>query len=139
MLNILFKLRDKRNMAVIKPPILTNTSSSLDEFDNAVALISERVSGNEAKYWSDRMATIAAGITKPSRQQFDAIKLMFEKKVPDAPRTFDINSKESVEITIKAFLEQNQTNQTLALQKARDISRREDEITLSLVGADSEN
>jgi hypothetical protein len=78
------------------------------------------------------MATVAAGITKPSRQQFDALKLMFEKKVPDAPRTFDINSKESVEVTIKAFLENNNSNQVIALQKARDISRREDEITLAL-------
>jgi hypothetical protein len=121
-------------MAVVKSPILNNTSSSLDEFDNAVALISERVSGNEAKYWSDRMATIAAGITKPSRQQFDAIKLMFDKKVPDAPKTFDVNSKESVEVTIRAFLENNQSNQVLALQKAKDISRREEEITLMLGG-----
>ena len=119
-------------MAVTKSPTISNTTSSLDDFDAAVALISERVSGNEAIFWSQRMATVAAGITKPSRQQFDALKLMFEKKVPDAPRTFDINSKESVEVTIKAFLENNNSNQALALQKARDISRREDEITLAL-------
>jgi hypothetical protein len=119
-------------MAVTKSPIVNNTTSSLDDFDAAVALISERVSGNEAIFWSQRMATVAAGITKPSRQQFDALKLMFEKKVPDAPRTFDINSKESVEITIKTFLEQNNANHVLALQKARDISRREEEITLAL-------
>jgi len=119
-------------MAVVKFPTISNTTSSLDDFDAAVALISERVSGNEAIFWSQRMATVAAGITKPSRQQFDALKLMFEKKVPDAPRTFDINSKESVEVTIKAFLENNNSNQVIALQKARDISRREDEITLAL-------
>ena len=124
-------------MPVVKSPNISNTTSSLDDFDAAVALISERVSGNEAIFWSQRMATVAAGITKPSRQQFDALKLMFEKKVPDAPRTFDINSKESVEITIKTFLEQNNANQALALQKARDISRREEEITLALSEAES--
>ena len=119
-------------MAVVKFPTISNTTSSLDDFDAAVALISERVSGNEAIFWSQRMATVAAGITKPSRQQMEALKLMFDKNVPDAPRTFDINSKESVEVTIKAFLENNNSNQVIALQKARDISRREDEITLAL-------
>ena len=119
-------------MAVVKSPTISNSISSLDDFDAAVALISERVGGNEAIFWSQRMATVAAGITKPSKLQFDALKLMFEKKVPDAPRTFDINSKESVEVTIKAFLENNNINQVIALQKARDISRREDEITLAL-------
>ena len=119
-------------MAVVKSPIINNTTSSLDEFDKAVELISERINGDKSKYWSDRMATVAAGITKPSRQQMEALKLMFDKNVPDAPRTFDINSKESVEVTIKAFLENNNSNQVIALQKARDISRREDEITLAL-------
>ena len=119
-------------MAVTKQPLMNNTTSSLDEFDKAVELISERINGDKSKYWSDRMATVAAGITKPSRQQMEALKLMFDKNVPDAPRTFDINSKESVEVTIKAFLENNNSNQVIALQKARDISRREDEITLAL-------
>jgi len=119
-------------MAVTKQPLMSNTTSSLDEFDKAVELISERINGDKSKYWSDRMATVAAGITKPSRQQMEALKLMFDKNVPDAPRTFDINSKESVEVTIKAFLENNNSNQVIALQKARDISRREDEITLAL-------
>ena len=120
-------------MAVTKQPILNESTASVDIFDQAVVLISERLSdNNQAEYWSQRMAVIASGLVKPNKLQFDALKLMFEKKVPDAPRTFDINSKESVEVTIKAFLENNQSNQVFALQKARDISRREDEITLAL-------
>ena len=81
-------------MAVIKTPFINNNAtSSLQDFDKAVEVVSTYLSGDQSKFWSDRMATVAAGLVKPSRQQFDALKLMFDKKVPDAPKEINLHEQ----------------------------------------------
>jgi hypothetical protein len=115
------------------PPLFINSAASLEAFDAAVALISERLSKEDnSTFWSDRMSTIALGLIKPSRQQFDAMKLLFEKKVPDSPKTIDLNTKTSVEVTIREYLMENNSNFTNALALAKDVSEKEEAITLSL-------
>ncbi len=107
--------------------------ASIEVFDSAVALIAQKISDeDQSSFWSERMSTIALGLVKPSRQQFDALKLMFDKKVPDAPKTLDVNNKTSVEVLIKGYLENNTDKQLLALEKAKDVTIQEEAITLML-------
>ncbi len=110
-------------MAVTKQPIaLQPKSASLDDFDQAIALIRSRLSGDQASLYTDHMAAIAAGLVNPSKQQFEALRLLFTKKVPDAPKDLNIHNKTSVEVIIHNFLEKNTDNFTSALQKAIDVT-----------------
>jgi len=120
-------------MAVIKTPFINNNAtSSLQDFDKAVEVVSTYLSGDQSKFWSDRMATVAAGLVKPSRQQFDALKLMFDKKVPDAPKEINLHEQKQVEVIFKGFLQENPMNFGVALEEASLNSKRELEITNSI-------
>lgn len=120
-------------MAVTKSPITNhNTSSSFEDFDRAVALIADKLTNNQSQFWSDRMATVAAGLIKPSKQQFDALRLMFDKKVPDAPKDINLNENKKIEVVFKNFLEENPMNFGNALMEAQESTKRELMITQTL-------
>lgn len=120
-------------MAVTKAPIIPNTAPTLEEFDNAVALIADRLASEDnSTFWANRMAVVAAGLIKPTKLQMEAMKLMFEKKVPDAVKTIDVNNKTSVEVTIRNYLIENNNNFSNALSLAKDVTAKEEAITLAL-------
>jgi len=118
-------------MAVLQQVQITPSHTpSLEDFNSAIALLPEE--SDDAKLYTDIMKSISLGLLSPNKTQMEAIKLMFYKKVPEAPKDFNVNNKVSVEFTIKEFLNNNQSNQVLALEKARDISIKENAITETL-------
>jgi hypothetical protein len=78
------------------------------------------------------MTAISLGFSILSKQQFDALSKVFDKKVAPAPRQLDINQKVSVEQVIHNYLTTNEKKLSKAVQYAIEAAEEEDKITKQL-------
>jgi hypothetical protein len=120
-------------MAVVKQISIPQTGVTIEKFDEAASLVAQTIQ-SDPEFYINRMAAVAMGLVNPTKQQFEALKLLFGKKVPDAPREFNISSKESVEVVFKRFLEDNPVSFAETLSRAKDITPQELAITEAITG-----
>jgi len=116
-------------MAVIKHPFISTQqpAPTIEDFDKAIHALP--TDSDDARLYTDIMKAISLGLLSPNKQQMEAIRLLFSKKVPDAPKDFNIRNKTSVEVVIKNFLEDNPFNFSNILDMAKDITEKELVIT----------
>ena len=113
------------------PLILTKPSTPLlEDFISAISALPS--DSDDAKLYTDVMKCISLGLLAPNKQQMEAIKLLFMKKVSDAPKDFNIRKDVSVEVVIMGFLEKNRESFGNILDMAKDITAKETSITESL-------
>jgi len=108
---------------IFNNPNVTTPFTQINDSIQAIdSMIPAEYKEDIATYLTKFMQAVALGVVPLTRPQTEALRLLFTKKVPDAPKELNINSKISVESIIHTFLQDNQSNMQSTLLQAKSAS-----------------
>ena len=109
-----------KNVQIFNNPNVTTPFTQINDSIQAIdSMIPAEYKEDIATYLTKFMQAVALGVVPLTRPQTEALRLLFTKKVPDAPKELNINSKISVESIIHTFLQDNQNNMQSTLLQAQ--------------------
>lgn len=101
----------------------SNTATPINRINDGVLAIDDLIppafKDNIPDFLTKIMQAVALGVFTLSRQQSEALRLLFDKKVPSAPKELIIDANvKSVDIVVHEFLQSNKDNMNYSLSLA---------------------